>query len=282
MFSIHPVAPAKDPRRYWQGFIESEKIMPYLTRRVWSPCIWRGGRRKEQNFIVAEWGALDFDDGKYTLAQAKEDWNGRIHVVGTTKSHQISKSGKEPCDRFRILFPWEAPIRDVRLYRYNMRGLIEKFGADEKCIDGARFYWPCSEIVSLSANGLPVPVKSNVDPRFEVPQTRESYIKQLQYQRESYNDGLPPYIHRFLYHGQLFGDRQSRNVCCYTSARFLLEIGWSRHRVLSALLDTPISREDFTEREIRTSVASAERSIASILNPGVSSNEGYRRRSKAS
>ena len=278
MFSIHPIEPQGDPRRYWRGFVETQKITPYLTSKVWSVCIWKDGRRREQNFITAKWGALDFDDGRYTLAQAKKDWNKCIHVIGTTKSHQVAKSGKEPCDRFRILFPWSEPITDLRSYRWNMSQLVEKYGADEKCIDGARFYWPCSKITSIQTKGELIEIEHKAPPHFEQPISREDYVQKLKYKRENYQQALPTYIYKFLYHGQLFGAQQSRNVCCYTSARFLLEIGWSHQRVLSALLDTPISREGFREQEIHTAVASAERSIVSILNPGVSNHESSRRR----
>jgi hypothetical protein len=111
MFSIHPADPqCGDPRKFWQGFAISQKITPFILRRVWSPCVWDGGRRREQNFAFAGWGALDFDDGRYTLEQAKTDWREFIHVMGTTKSHQVAKNGGAACDRFRILFPWEEPI----------------------------------------------------------------------------------------------------------------------------------------------------------------------------
>lgn len=114
-----------------------------------SPIIWQKGTRLAENFISALWVALDFDDGTYTLEQARGDWARFAHVIGTTKSHQVEKDGKPPCDRFRVLVRADTVCTDAAIYRATITALIEEFGADKTCKDAARFFYPCTSIVSF-------------------------------------------------------------------------------------------------------------------------------------
>jgi len=148
-----------DPRHQLQfqaahpsSFLEWQAI---VTTKVWSPLIWKDGRRGKDHFVGCEYMAIDCDNGKTTLQEAI-DWcrdTGVAHIIGTTKSHgkeKISPSGKrEPgCDRFRMVLRAETRCESRELYEYNMSLFIEYFHADKSCKDGGRFFYPCKEVLS--------------------------------------------------------------------------------------------------------------------------------------
>jgi hypothetical protein len=96
---------------------------------------------------------LDFDDPQMSLSEAIRTWQDSAHVIGTTKSHQVSKNGAPPCDRFRVAVPWSSRITDIKTYRYNMLQVSKSYPCDSQCKDGARLYYPCKEIVSIATDG---------------------------------------------------------------------------------------------------------------------------------
>lgn len=173
MISYHPskVDPER-PGRYFAGFrsthlTEPERLAKCMAGYVWSPCVWRWGKRKQSNFIGALWCVMDFDDGDMSLDQAVRTWQDMTHVIGTTKSHQQLKNG-HVCDRFRVAIRWKDPITDLRRYRYNMVKFTNKYPCDTSCRDAARFFFPCKEIVSVG-EGFAEDVTMEVPERFEKP-----------------------------------------------------------------------------------------------------------------
>lgn len=115
----------------------------WILSHAWSPIVWSASRH-EDHFLYSDFCVLDFDDGKMTIEGAKEmivqgDYAG---IIGTTKSHT------ETAPRFRVVIPWAGRIVDLKTFKQNMKRMVEHVpGADPKCKDGARFYWPCTEIV---------------------------------------------------------------------------------------------------------------------------------------
>lgn len=130
-----------------------ERIAKAITRYPWSSISWKDGICLHGNFLGAQFCVLDFDDGALALEQAKRLWCDAVHIIGTTKSHQVAKNGAAPCDRFRVVLRFEKTIHNVSTYRATMARYIDKYGADSACKDGARFFWPCKEIVSIQAEG---------------------------------------------------------------------------------------------------------------------------------
>lgn len=162
-----------DSKHYGYGFktadvVDMKRIAKCMTKYVWSPCIWKDGRRSQQNFIAARFCVLDFDDGEMTLAEAKNIFCDCVHIIGTTKSHQKVKNNIV-CDRFRVLFVFAHPIEDLRLYRWNMHKYMRNYPCDKSCKDGARFFYPCQEIVSISSEGYKQDIFLNVPDTFEKP-----------------------------------------------------------------------------------------------------------------
>lgn len=127
-----------------------EKLSTTIVTAVWSPILFRGGRRKSENFMYADWLVLDFDDGELSLDQAiHNQFCDSFHVIGTTKSHQKIKGTQGACDRFRVCLLFEERITDYETFKHNMRHYTKLYGADMQCQDLARQYYPCQEIKSV-------------------------------------------------------------------------------------------------------------------------------------
>jgi len=139
-----------------------EDLGQVICRHAWSPCIWKLGHRSRNNFLYADWFALDFETHEFTLPQAVKTFQGQVHIIGTTRNHQKAKGDIPPLDRFRVLLKMNGKITDLKLYEFNVRSLAERYGADSACVDGARHFFPCTQIVSIESEGelepiLPLP-----------------------------------------------------------------------------------------------------------------------------
>ncbi len=132
-----------------------------ICRTIWSPIKYREGIRLESHFLGAMVCALDFDGPDTPLSWARETFKDYDVIIGTTKSHQKPKNGIT-CDRYRVLLWFKEPITELALYKHNMGLLINKHGADKACKDGARFFFPCVEIVESHGGAMldimPLPV----------------------------------------------------------------------------------------------------------------------------
>lgn len=127
-----------------------EILAGFIVTRSWSPIVWRDGLRHQSAFLYADFLALDFDgDGMMTLAEAQRSFADCRHVIGLTKSHGLPKGHKPPADRFRVVMPFERRITSLAEYRYTVGRYARRYDADELCIDGARFFFPCRNTVGL-------------------------------------------------------------------------------------------------------------------------------------
>jgi hypothetical protein len=167
MFSWHPLK-STDASKFARGFktlenpeLDDEWRMEYLERAItkhcWSPILLRGGNRLEKNFLGSYICALDFDAPYTPLACAIEEFKDFSHIIATTKSHQKPKNGVV-CDRYRVVLWWERLITDLAEYKYNLAKQIDNYYSDKACSDGARFFFPCVDIISSNGNGKLVPV----------------------------------------------------------------------------------------------------------------------------
>ena len=114
-----------------------------VVRGIWSPMVWDG-----MDFVSAHFAAFNFDEN-VTLAHAVRTFAHFRHVIGTTRSHQSRDKG----DRFRVVVPFEQPIRDELVYLATMKKLVQEFNANRACVDTARIYYPCVTIVSVNNEG---------------------------------------------------------------------------------------------------------------------------------
>lgn len=157
MISFHAANPQSPPGVFTHGFraVDTDdtlRIMRCIIAHVWSPIHFKDGHRKQVNFIEANWCALDFETPEMTVEQAHNVFADRIHVIGITRNHRIEKGGVT-LDRFRVLLKWEYPITDLRIYRWNMRQMTERYPCDPACRDGARFFFPCRAVTQMAGEG---------------------------------------------------------------------------------------------------------------------------------
>ncbi|MCX7309954.1 MAG: hypothetical protein NTZ72_19235 [Afipia sp.] len=96
--------------------------------------IYKGGHRKGQNFISANFIAADCDEGM-TVTQARDKAlvNAHASFIYTTPSHT------EEAHRFRIVFLLEHPITDGQEWANACFGLAHTLGTDPSIGDAARF-----------------------------------------------------------------------------------------------------------------------------------------------
>lgn len=131
-----------------------EKFTELITQNVWSPIVWKDGRRLSKNFLSCSYFVLDFDSGEWTIEKTI-NWceeNDYAAIIGTTKSHQkekISDAGlvQRACDRFRLVIPFDSTISDRDLYNHQLKTACKRIPSDSSCTDAARFFYPCKEVV---------------------------------------------------------------------------------------------------------------------------------------
>lgn len=207
------------------------EMQHFITHNVWSPIVWKGGQRKGVHFLYSDFLALDFDDGKWTIADAVEWLNEAefSYVIGTTKSHQIAKGDKPACDRFRVLIPWHERITDSKTYYQNAQRITKMVPCDEKCKDTGRLFFPCNTIAAVKTDGFPILWRP-----YEKPVYSQAYKDQ----------GLiPPWIARRIREGAIEGNR---NNTCFVIAAGLSSNGFSESECIEAVMRSPI---DLPEKE---------------------------------
>jgi hypothetical protein len=230
MISYNPNCTSdKDKARMHIGWeIAREVTLPsmmssYVTRNVWSPIAFKNGHRKQINFLRADFLALDFENENFPLSEAIKVFSGMIHFIGTTRNHQILKGGKV-MDRFRVVIKFDRPITDLSVYRYNLSKAIKHYQADNNCKDGARPFFPCREVVSVSDKGISWPVSDEKERMFDP----DKYYKR--YERSGI---FPPFVHYFLSTEIPIGDRNSH---CYGFAKDLTRLNYSEKEIIDLIL----------------------------------------------
>ena len=217
------------------------QIKDVMTRTSWSGIVWKDGYPKEINFISAEIAVFDFDNGE-SLEKALSIFSSFAHIIGTTKSHQKEKN-KIVCDRFRVAIPFESIITDVKKYRWTMRQLTAKYGSDGACIDGARTFLPCKEIVSIKDMGDKLPVFN--PPVYKKPAFDEKRYKELP---------LSNFVCSIMRFGSPPGER---NKNCFRACLELARKGYNEQVIESIVFKAIPSTPDFTGAEKKRVIRSA-------------------------
>ncbi len=215
-----------------------------ITSKVWSPCVW-GGKRLKRNFISCHYLTLDFDEG-FTLAQA-EKWlqtNNFAGILGTSKSHQkdkVTPSGKvQPaCDRFRLVVPFTKALTDLDEYEINMAAVMESLPCDPSCKDGARFFYPCKEIVFSQQGGHYPPLSE--EEIFSLKEQKRKHLELIvsnsEVQREK--SVIPSWVHEILKYG--VDESDSRHQYAYKIGATLENLGYAEAEVVGVLMTSNIS-----------------------------------------
>jgi len=222
-----------------------------------APTMWGEGRRLKIQFRFAEWIGLDFDAGM-TLKEACEIFDKYLHVIGTTKSHQIDKGGII-CDRFRVFLKLEERCTNRNDYEHTLKLLIEKFRAD-KCADGShRFFFKCIKIIQVGIGGELIPVK--ITPKSELK--KQQNIEKRNVRLESFYKPykiIPPRVRKLLNDGCRNGERNDQ---CYIIGCELFRVGYSFDEVVDLLWnsDIPLDGSDHTYKDVLKAVSSARKSV---------------------
>lgn len=149
-----------------------DELSRYILTHHWSGILWQPAHRKKENFFVADLAVLDFDKD-VTKAQALDGFARYRYLMGTTSNDGREKAPKTPgspsqpaCDRFRVIVPFAAPIFSREIYEFNMRVLIERFGADPGGA-GAHMKWkPCRALFARQDVGAKVDLITDVPVEF--------------------------------------------------------------------------------------------------------------------
>lgn len=139
-----PTATNPDGFRRVEGAFEDIHKVMISTRRYsagtfLNDYITNKNYLSEQNIII-----LDIDDG-ITIEEAQSLFKGVVHMIATTKSHQVEKSGKEACDRFRLVLPTVSKFHlKPEVYSEMYGNLMDSLGmesADISCRNASRWYY---------------------------------------------------------------------------------------------------------------------------------------------
>jgi hypothetical protein len=260
---------------FHQGFetadVSIDRMAKCIVNYAWSPAVWKDGVRGKHNFLRADWYALDFDSGDLLLEDACNLWCDMVHIIGTTKSHQINKGGLI-ADRFRVVVKLEKTITSLNHYEYFMGEILKRvLEADKACLDGARYFWPCKEIVSLSSEGYVEEVPEVFERELNKKQNRIT-AKDLGYTASGI---LNPWAKAQLERDIPVGER---TVTCHRIAKDLLKIGKSFDETLQIILNSKtyggaVSTEVY--KKIFQAVQSAERAVQRTRELGAATPSSY-------
>lgn len=252
------------PSQFSKGYTTSMfHSMDYMAMKMlscaWSPSVFKEGCRKESNFLYSYCAGLDFDDGKMTVTKAIMEFHMYNNIIGVTKSHKVDKGGVA-CDRFRVVLFWDKKITDLKEFKYNMKLIAAQYPIDKKATDGARFFYPCKEIININKTGAAWAVKE-APADYLKPMTKEELIKNLLYYQGKKK--LPPIVHNFLTKGEVI--KQGRNYSCFIVACQLFTLGYLKEEIVKMIEKAPFDRKDFSSREILSTVSSAQNRTVSHL-----------------
>jgi len=222
-----------------------EDMPGIMTDIPWSPSHFANNHRAAANLLAVQTIAFDFDSGLCELDQMVDYMKDAelSVVIGTTKSHQIEKGDKPPCDRFRVAILMESIIADNDLYRQQMNFFKELWSTngkcwfDNACVDSSRFFYPCKNIVYIN-HGSPLPW---VEKKVIVRQARKITEDQKR------NTALIP---RWVFERLSAPSDKSRHTIAYSVSACLTELGWELEEIVEVVMATyiaAIGEEDVRE-----------------------------------
>ena len=234
-----------------------------ISRYPWTPAIYRGGVRRESHFLQSRLIVLDYDEG-LTLADAQRKFARFRNIIGTTKSHQKPKGEHPPCDRFRVVLFFMYNLYSMRMYKENYAAYVKLAKSDEKVKDGARFFFPCSEIISCNEGySIPYLVEpiARINARTAMHDANDKELKKATRSVQEYHGTTETVKWKRRWFGMELWQRESfnqgrRNDACFKAACDLFEQGKGISDVESWILSVGTS---LPEAEVRRTILSAQR-----------------------
>lgn len=265
MISFHStLSDPGNPWKYKSCFkpLQSENIVMtahVISKYVWSPIIWQSGVRKQNCFEFADWIALDFDDGHMTVEQAIENvFCDYVNIIGVTKSHRKAKGDDgRLVDRFRVILKLTDRIDRLSDYRATVSQYISENGADEAAKDGARYFFPCSDIISINDEGETVDTIKGKDQKINYEFWNER--RPIKGQSGNYQG----WIGRLIRTGEIPKHLEGRNDAVYKATIKMLTANIEPDEIFKVLWDAPYPKDGpnpkdiFTHSEFLTTVKSA-------------------------
>jgi hypothetical protein len=213
----------------------AHEIADYVSKYRCGTAIWRNFERLKKNFMFADWIPIDVDDGM-SLDYAMNHIKDYIHVVGTTKSHQIpKKNSKDPkgpmitCDRFRIFLKFQNRVHDIDDYEYTTKKWARIFKADMSVAGAQAMVRPCKPVSIKYYGKLITPVDGKME--------KEKSIKKFEQKIDGYKGEkiVPSWIKQMLNHGVNGG----RNNMVLKFASTLKKCGFSEEETVDMIMNSP-------------------------------------------
>lgn len=117
-------------------------MMTFCDRiyRGFSFCPWMNGKRKVENFILAQHIAVDMDGGDHRSSIEALVDHPLVLQFGAVIYETPSHTKAHP--RSRVVFFLDEPIRTAEGYKAALETVYTLFdGADPSCVDAARFFY---------------------------------------------------------------------------------------------------------------------------------------------
>lgn len=175
------------------GLATWDSLGSFVTQYPWAPGLYKKHHRTNVNLESMDLFVCDIDGG-CTIEEAKRIFAPYQCMIGLSKSHQIWKGDKAPCDRFRVIIPLQQPITNDRDFKATWFAVQKLCPAmDPSCKDSARFYWPCTDIITVW-DGAPMPVTLYVAPEPKPTPLIDTSRQKLDLSKRTYRfkaDGAP-------------------------------------------------------------------------------------------
>lgn len=236
-------------------FVTVKELAAQACKTNISTSVFKNGKRNIESFEFAECIGLDIDnDNKIgtpvlSIEEAAQAFEGLKHVILTTRSHRKEKHGVV-ADRFRVILFLETPITNAEDFYATWFYLKAKYPwIDNQCKDPSRFWYRHGGVYGGKDGALITPVKHVALPK----ETKDAPVSAPGTKGELSKATL-----KLLEFGV---ERGSRNGAVYKAAREFHQNLYTQEeaesRIVAALERNNIFSSDFTEDEVRTTIASA-------------------------
>lgn len=139
--------PSQDENFDWEafntGFVNVELNLMQFCNAIYigrAYCPWMNGKRKVDNFKLAQHIAIDIDAGDERGAIETLTRHPLVQGFGAIIHETPSHTDYKP--RARVIFPLDEPIQTAEGYKAAVQVVTELFdGADPSCVDAARFFF---------------------------------------------------------------------------------------------------------------------------------------------
>lgn len=160
--TIYPKVTQKGANHSSNGYDHevNGNLIHVISETAWSPGIFKNNKRNKENFLYADFIALDIDNG-LSLNEAKKRLKVaqlKAHLF-TSRNHQKIKNDLK-CDRFRIVFPLTESITTASDFSETWNFLYGIFPeSDSQARDCSRFYYPSLFSCTITGDTL-IPKKA--------------------------------------------------------------------------------------------------------------------------